>query len=368
MIETIYLDNAATTKPIPQVIEAINNCLQEGWGNPSSIHDMGRTARAKLEATRRTVADFVGAKSEEIIFTSGASESNSLAICGFLKKRKIITSAIEHSSIMEIANDYAVTDIVPVDGRGMVDVDQLEHCLIGTGNSLVSIQWANGEVGTIQNMDEISEVVHKYNGVLHTDATQIIPDRPIDVNGIDMMSFSGQKFGTPKGVGVLYVRNGIKLSPIIYGMQERGLRGGTENVPYIAGLGEAIKQLSYPKAKVRNHIAYRLLSEVDGCYIVGDVPGDNRLKNHISLCFTGIEGEALLLLLSQKGIYVSTGSACSSGSSEPSRVLKEIGIPTRDLHSVIRITTDIGTSIQDGDIAVDEIKHCVQKLRKVAVF
>ncbi len=340
MIETIYLDNAATTKPIPQVIEAINNCLQEDWGNPSSIHDMGRTARAKLEATRRTVADFVGAKSEEIIFTSGASESNSLAICGFLKKRKrrIITSAIEHSSIRKITEDYAVTDIVPVNRFGMVDVDQ------------------------------ISRIVHKYNGVLHTDATQIIPDRPIDVNGIDMMSFSGQKFGTPKGVGVLYVRNGIKLSPIIYGMQERGLRGGTENVPYIVGLGEAIKRLSYPKAKVRNHIAYRLLSEIDGCYIVGDVPGDNRLKNHISLCFTGIEGEALLLLLSQKGIYVSTGSACSSGSSEPSRVLKEIGIPTRDLHSVIRITTDIGTSIQDGDIAVDEIKHCVQKLRKVAVF
>lgn len=366
----IYLDNAATTKPIPQVIEAINNCLQEDWGNPSSVHEMGRTARAKVEKVRRTVADFIGAKPDEIIFTSGATESNSLAICGYLKKqkRRIVTSAIEHSSIREITEDYAVTDIVPVDGCGMVDLDCLEHRLIVTGNPLVSIQWANGEIGTIQNMDEISKIVHKYNGVLHTDATQIIPDRPIDVNGVDMMSFSGQKFGTPKGIGVLYVRNGVKINPIIYGAQEKGLRGGTENVPYIVGLGEAIRQLSYPKQKVRNHIAYRLLSEVDGCYIIGSLIGDNRLKNHISLCFTGVEGEALLLLLSQRGIYVSTGSACSSGSIEPSQVLRAVGVPERDLYSVIRITTGIDTSIQDGDMAVDEIKDCVQMLRRVAVL
>ena len=225
----IYIDNSATTKPKPEVVAAIMKCLTDDWGNPSSIHRMGQNAKAIVDDARKAVADLIGAKPSEIIFTSGACEANSLAICGLLKQGDytLITTNIEHKSIMNIADDYYIKSQICVDKNGFIDLNQLEYAVKTVyGKPIVSVQYANNEIGIIQDMQEISRIVHECGGILHTDATQIIPDRKIDVTGIDMMSFSGQKFGAPKGIGILYVRDGIDLSPIIYGSQEKSRRGG----------------------------------------------------------------------------------------------------------------------------------------------
>ena len=213
-------------------------------------------------------------------------------------------------------------------------------------------------------MEEISTIVHRYNGVLHTDATQIIPDRKIDVIGIDMMSFSGQKLGATKGIGVLYVKNGIEISPIIYGSQEKSRRGGTENVPYIAGLGEAIKHLEYPTSENRDYFVERISSEIDDCYLVGCKYYDNnRLKNNASICFKGVESESVLLMLDQRDICVSSGSACNSASLKPSYVLEAIGLPEDEINSVVRFTFGENTR-EEIDIAIEEVKKAINLLRK----
>ena len=365
----IYLDNAATTKPKREVIDAINKCLVDDWGNPSSLYKFGIRAKDIVDESRRRVAKLIGAKPSEIIFTSGACESNSHAICGYLKSHNahLITTNIEHKSIMSIAEDYRDrTTVIPVDKNGFVDVETLENILkeLDDINTLVSIQWANNEIGTIQNMEEISTIVHRYNGVLHTDATQIIPDRKIDVIGIDMMSFSGQKLGATKGIGVLYVKNGIEISPIIYGSQEKSRRGGTENVPYIAGLGEAIKHLKYPTSENRDYFVERILSEIDDCYLVGCKYYDNnRLKNNTSICFKGVESESVLLMLDQRDICVSSGSACNSASLKPSYVLEAIGLPKDEINSVVRFTFGENTR-EEIDIAIEEVKKAINLLRK----
>ena len=365
----IYLDNAATTKPKQAVIDAINKCLVEDWGNPSSLYKFGIRAKDIVEESRKIVADLIGANPSEIIFTSGACESNSHAICGYLNSHNsgLITSSIEHKSIINIADVYSGrTTIIPVAEDGFVDMKRLEEALETSPfeTSLVSIQYANNEIGTIQNMEDISKIVHKYGSLLHTDVTQIIPDRKINVHGIDMMSFSGQKLGATKGIGVLYVRNGIELSPIIYGSQEKSRRGGTENVPYIAGLGEAIKHLTYPTDEKRNYFVDRILSEINDCYLVGCKCGERRLKNNASICFKGIESESLLLMLDQKGICVSSGSACNSASLKPSYVLEAIHVPKEDINGVVRFTFGEET-IEEIDIVIETIKKTVGLLRRL---
>ena len=368
MVKTIYLDNAATTKPKREVIDAINKCLIEDWGNPSSLYKFGIRAKDIVEENRKIVADLIGANPNEIIFTSGACESNSHAICGYLDSHNsgLIISSIEHKSIMNIADAYNDrTVIVPVGEDGFADMSRLEEALATSPfeTTLVSIQYANNEIGTIQNVEDISRLVHEYGGVLHTDATQIIPDRKINVNGIDMMSFSGQKLGATKGIGVLYVRNGIKINPIIYGSQEKSLRGGTENVPYIAGLGKAIKHLTYPTDEKRNHFVDRILSEIEDCYLVGCRCGNNRLKNNVSICFKGVESESILLMLDQKDICVSSGSACNSASSKPSYVLEAINVPKEDINSIVRFTFGENTN-EEIAIAIESIKKTIALLRK----
>ena len=369
LFQMIYLDNAATTKPKREVIDAINKCLVDDWGNPSSLYKFGIRAKDIVDESRRRVAKLIGAKPSEIIFTSGACESNSHAICGYLKSHNahLITTNIEHKSIMSIAEDSNdSTTVIRVDKNGFVDVEVLENILkeLDDINTLVSIQWANNEIGTIQNMEEISTIVHRYNGVLHTDATQIIPDRKIDVIGIDMMSFSGQKLGATKGIGVLYVKNGIEISPIIYGSQEKSRRGGTENVPYIAGLGEAIKHLEYPTSENRDYFVERILSEIDDCYLVGCKYYDNnRLKNNASICFKGVESESVLFMLDQRDICVSSGSACNSASLKPSYVLEAIGLPEDEINSVVRFTFGENTR-EEIDIAIEEVKKAINLLRK----
>lgn len=360
----IYLDNAATTKPKQAVIDAVNECLINTWGNPSSLHTMGKDAKSVVDKNRKIVADFIGAKPSEIIFTSGACEANSLALCGYLNAHKrdlLITSSIEHKSIINIAEAYQdASIIIPVNVDGFVDLLQLEKALkqlSSFARPIVSIQYANNEIGTIQDMESISEIVHRYRGVFHTDATQIMPNWQIDVKGIDMMSFSGQKLGAPKGIGVLYVKEGIDINTIIYGSQEKSRRGGTENVPYIAGLGAAIKELEYGYSDVKDYFVKRVIEAIDGTYLVGS---EYRLKNNASICFKGISGELLLLMLNERGIYASAGSACNH---EPSHVLKAIGLSDEDIGSTVRFTFGDQTK-EDVNFVVDSLVEIVGILRK----
>jgi cysteine desulfurase len=358
----IYLDNAATTKPKPEVIEVITKCLTDTWGNPSSLYSFGRDAKLIVDQSRKTIAEFIGANPSEIIFTSGACESNSQAICGYLKNNdyKFITTSIEHKSIMNIVDEYKDRAIIiPVNNYGFIDMNVLKENL-ERWPALVSIQWANNEIGTVQNMKVISELVHSYGCILHTDATQIIPDRKIHIKGIDMMSFSGQKFGAPKGIGGLYVKKGIELSPIIYGSQEKSRRGGTENVPYIAGLAVAINSIRYPTQKIRDYFVHEVLNTINDCHLVGCKCDDNRLKNNASIAFDGVNSETILLMLSSKGIYASSGSACNSNNTSGSYVLMAIG---ENANNVIRFTFDNNTK-EEIDIVVKELANIIYLLRR----
>lgn len=363
----IYLDNAAATKPKKEAVDAIVKCLTDEWGNPSSVYRIGIRARDIVESSRKIIADFIGARQPEIIFTSGACESNSLGICGYLKKHKtvFITTGIEHKSVIDIANAYnGKTVFLPVTSKGFIDLNKLEEVFKKYPGALASIQYANNEIGTVQDIKETGRIVHKYGGILHTDATQIMPDREINVKDIDMLSFSGSKLGAAKGIGVLYVKNGIKINPVIYGAQEKSLRGGTENVPYIAGLAEAVKNTRYPSGKLRDYFVDRVLSEIKDSYLVGCTCNENRLKNNASVCFKGIGSEALLLILDQKDIYVSAGSACNSALKKQSYVLKEIHMPEEDTDSVIRFTFGDNTK-EETDIVITELKMAVKRLRSL---
>lgn len=375
----IYLDNAATTKPRKEVIDVIDQCLNEDWGNPSSPYSFGIKAREIINRSRKTVADFIGVDPSEIIFTSGASEANSLAICGFLKANlsDLFVSSIEHKSILKISEQVyedcsdRLEQCFDVDPSGIVNIPKMKKRLaiflsLSMSTPIVSIQYANNEIGTVQDIKEISRIVHLCGGVMHTDATQIIPDRKINVKDldVDMLSFSGQKLGTPKGIGALYVKKGVKLDPIIYGTQESGLRGGTENVPYIAGLAEAIRHLSYPTGEIRDYFVNRVLSEIEDCYLVGTPCGNERLRNNASICFKGVQSESVLLMLDQKGIYVSSGSACNSSSLEPAHVLKAIGLPKDDLYNVVRFTFGENT-IEEVDTVISELTGIVKMLRSM---
>ena len=363
----IYLDNAATTKPKDEVVEVIINILKNEWGNPSSKHSPGKSAKDIVEISREFIAYFIGAKPSEIIFTSGACESNSMAIMGYLKKNRAMffTTEIEHKSIMDCSK-VIDTEYIPVDNSGFVNLSLLNSILgdYYNRNKLVSIQFANNEIGTIQDMEEIAKIVHSNNGILHTDATQIISDRPIDVKelDVDMISFSGQKFGAPKGIGVLYVRDGIELEPIIYGAQENSLRGGTENVAFIAGMAKAIELIEYPTRVGRNYFFERLRDKIDDIQLIGGMI--SRLSNNLSICFKGVESNTLVGCLNVDEVFVSTGSACNSDSIEPSYVLKSIGVPEEDIYSVVRITADFDKmTIKEIEDVTDKIANNVKMLR-----
>ena len=364
----IYLDNAATTKPKPEVVETINYVLREEWGNPSSLYKFGQSAKTIVDEARKTVADFIGAKPSEIIFTSGACESNSMAILGLLRKGfTLITSSIEHKSIYNLQNSIGEYRNISVDSFGEIDCQQLEtyiNVLKSTNKKvLVSIQSANSEIGTIQDIKLMSEIVHKYGEVFHTDATQMIANKPINVKklGIDMMSFSGQKIGASKGIGVLYVKEGIELEPIIYGSQECGRRGGTENVPYIAGLMIAIKNIKYPESKMRDYFLTKLKERVDDFYVVGSM--QHRLNNNLAVCFKAVEAESLLFLLDSNDVYVSAGSACLRGGK--SYVLESIGLPFEDQTNVVRFTFGADTTKTEIDKAIHIISESIELLRSM---
>ena len=359
----IYLDNAATTPVKPEVLDVIMNTMKACWGNPSAAYDFGLQARRIIEDARIIIADSINAHPEEIIFTSGASEANALAIDGYLHDEDacFITSAIEHSSILLRGADF----LCPVSIYGTINIAELRRVLENYcyyDESLISVQAANNEIGTINNIAELSNIVHQHNCIFHTDATQYFPYYKIDVQamGIDMMSVSGHKFGCPKGIGFLYVKKGVNLSPIIYGTQNNGLRGGTENVPYIAGLAKAVELLDYSEEKELRKKRDYCLDKIRNINYHNSIllNGDSRnvLPNIINVRITDVDAQMLIALLDLNGICVSAGSACSSYSAKPSHVLKAIGLSDKEAKECIRISLSNDTTYEEIDKFIEVLQ------------
>ena len=374
----IYLDSAATTKVKPEVIDAMMPYLTEQYYNPSSLYSPAIKIKEDIERTRKLVGNFIGANGEEIYFCSGGSEANCTIIQGFVnrcnrknKEATVITSTIEHKSIVEcVKHMNANIYYVDVDRYGFVNLNTLERLLYDTHNEaneiLVSIQFANNEIGTIQDIKKIAELTHKYDGVFHTDAVQAVGQILINVEelGIDALSCSGHKFGAPKGSGFFYKRKGIDIDPLIYGSQMDSMRGGTENVIYIAGLAKAIElcdvsEIAYKEACDKRDFFIECLNTKFGCKLNGHLI--NRLPNNINVTFSqNITGESLLYMLDMSGIKISTGSACNSKSIEPSHVLKAIGLSDEDAMKTIRITLSDDIWYKDIHLVVDEIDKAIK--------
>lgn len=374
----IYLDAAATSKPRLEVVDAMLPYFLDKWHNPSSLYGEATHVKKDIDDARKKIANYINAKWKEIYFTSGGSEANCWAIQGFVHscvargvKPCVITSIIEHKSTIECVDNLNGIDVhyVGVDSDGFINIKQLQNLMrneeLCDTEVLVSIQFANNELGTIQRIKEIANEIHRFNGVFHTDAVQAFGQVDIDVEelGIDMMSVSGHKIGAPKGIGFLYVKNGINIYPIIYGSQMDDMRGGTENVPYIIGMAKAIELIQRDEeynlrlSILRNGFISKLKA------LGGNVNGslEERLPNNISFTFLGnITGEALLYTLDMCGIQISTGSACNSKSIEPSYVLKAIGLTDADAMKTIRISLPHNITAEDIDRAVEQIEKALK--------
>lgn len=378
----VYLDNAATTKTSPEVVKAMLPYFSENYGNPSSIYTIGSEAKTAVETARETIAASIGAQPEEIYFTAGGSEADNWAIkmtAQMLsdKGRHIITSAIEHHAVLHTCEylekkGFEVT-YIGVDEDGVIKLDELERA-IRPDTILITVMAANNEIGTIQPVREIGEIARKHSVLFHTDAVQAYGHEPINVSEdmIDMLSASGHKLNGPKGIGFLYVRKGIRLPNLIHGgQQERGRRAGTENVPGIVGLGaaakEAMEKMSDRKAyetKLRDYMIERLLTEIPYCRLNGH--RTKRLANNVNVSIRFIEGESLLMMLDMKGICASSGSACTSGSLDPSHVLLAIGLPHEIAHGSLRMTLSDETTMEDIDYTVDALKKITERLRNMS--
>lgn len=381
----IYLDNASTTKPRKEVINTMKSYFDIYWHNPSSLYSPAVRVKNDIEKARETVGRFINAKGNEIYFTSSGSESNCWAIQGFVnecllkgKKPIVITSTIEHKSIIDcVEHSNAIIHFVGVDKYGFVTWNTLENILMKSIKEakenfydydiLVSIQYANNEIGTIQKIKEVAAIVHEYGGIFHTDAVQAYGQIPINVEemNIDMMSVSGHKLGTPKGIGFLYKKDGIKIQPLIYGSQMDGMRGGTENVPYIMGMAKAValivREHNFEKEMRmsinKNYFINRL--KALGCTINGSL--ESRLSNNINATFTqNITGESLVYALDISDIYLSTGSACNSKSIEPSYVLKAIGLTNEESMRTVRFTLSDDINEEDIDKVIEEIEKTIK--------
>lgn len=383
----MYLDNASTTKVKPEVIDAMMPYLEEKWHNPSSLYSDATYAKIAVDDAMNAVADLIGAKLDEIYFTSGGSESNCWAIQGFvnsrLAKRRVpvvITTDIEHKSIIECVKNLSitVTYFLHVDNKGFIDIEELEGVIkeaIDKGAApkdiLISIQFANNEIGTIQDVARIGSLAHLYGCVFHTDAVQAFGHLWINVDtmGIDMLSASAHKIGGPKGTGVLYIRKNVDIHPLIYGSQMDGMRGGTENVAGIVGMAKAVKLLgNYLSdnewtSDVRDDFIDML--ENIGCRLNGP-RGKNRLPNNINVVLPyNINGETLLYSLDVDDIQIGTGSACNSRSIEPSHVLKAIGLTDDEASKCIRITIDSDFADYDTDYVVEAIEKSLKVLNSI---
>lgn len=378
----IYLDNAATTAILPEVLDKMMPYLTEYYGNPSSVYGLAGVSKEAIDKSRKTIADFIGAKENEIYFTAGGSESDNWAIksAALAKKAKgkhIITTKIEHHAVLHTCeflekNGYEVS-YIDVDEDGVVKLDELKKA-IRPDTILISVMFANNEIGTIQPIKEIGRIA-KENGILfHTDAVQAFGHLRINVDelNIDMLSASGHKFHGPKGAGIMYIRNSVKLEPLIHGgAQERKRRAGTHNVPGIVGMGAAIeladKNLETNAEKeiaIRDHLIERVMKEIPHVKLNGHKT--NRLPNNANFSFSFIEGESMLMMLDAKGICCSSGSACTSGSLDPSHVLLAIGLPHEIAHGSLRVSMSEETTMEDIDYLVDDLKAIVERLRSMS--
>ena len=382
-METIYVDNNATTRVAPEVVEAMTPYFSDFYGNPSSMHAFGGSVGAKLKAAREQLASLLGALPEEIVFTSCGTESDSTAIHAALQsnpdKRHIITTRVEHPAVKNRVEHLRKigyrTTFVPVDRQGRLDLDYLyDH--LSEDTAIVSVMWANNETGTIFPVAEIARKVRQRGIVFHTDAVQAVGKIPIDMadSAIDMLSLSGHKLHAPKGIGALYVRKGTKFAPFLMGgHQEGGRRAGTENSASIIGLGRAAQlatewmdEENTRVRALRDKLESELLKRVPASMINGDP--ENRLPNTTSIAFEYIEGEAILLLMDQYGICASSGSACTSGSLEPSHVLRAMGVPFTAAHGSIRFSLSIYNTEKEIDFIIDKMPPIVERLRQMSPF
>lgn len=379
----IYLDNAATTKTAPEVVEAMLPYFSEYYGNPSSIYAIAGKSKEAITKGREQIANVLGAKPEEIYFTAGGSESDNWALKATFEAYKnkgnhIITTKIEHHAILHTCEYLekergAKITYIGVDENGVVNLDELEAA-ITPETILISVMAANNEIGTIQPIKEIGRIAKEHNILFHTDAVQAFGQIPINVEKmhIDMLSASGHKLNGPKGIGFLYIRKGVKIGSFIHGgAQERKRRAGTENVPGIVGLGKAVEiavatmeERTKKESELRDYLIERVLKEVPYSRLNG--PRKDRLPNNVSFCFQFIEGESLLIMLDMKGICASSGSACTSGSLDPSHVLLAIGLPHEIAHGSLRLTLGADTTKEDMDTTIEAIKEIVQRLRDMS--
>ena len=382
MNNIIYLDNAATTQMHPQVLEAMTPYFTEYYGNPSSVYTFAQVAESAVSKARHTLAQILNANGEEIYFTAGGSESDNWAIKATAeayenKGRHIITTKIEHHAVLNTCQylekrGYQVT-YLDVDDKGTVKLDELKKA-IRPDTILISVMMANNEVGTLEPIGQIGKIARE-NGILfHTDAVQAFGHIDINVDelNIDMLSASGHKINGPKGIGLLYIRKGIKIRQLIHGGgQERGRRAGTHNVPGIVGFAKAaeiavasLDSRSKYEIKLRDYLIERVLKEIPYSRLNGE--RERRLPNNAHFCFKYIEGESMLIMLDQKGICASSGSACTSGSLDPSHVLLAMGLPHEIAHGSLRLTLSEKITKEEIDYTVDALKEIVEKLRSMS--
>lgn len=382
MNKLIYLDNAATTKTAPEVVEAMLPYFTEYYGNPSSVYGFAAANKEVITKQRESIAGALGAAPQEIYFTAGGSESDNWALVATAeaysaKGKHIITSKIEHHAILHTCEylekrGFEIT-YLDVDENGTVDLAQLQQA-IRKDTILISIMYANNEIGTIQPIQEIGAIAKEHGILFHTDAVQAFGQIPINVDAchIDMLSASGHKLNGPKGIGFLYIRKGVKIRSFIHGgAQERKRRAGTENVPGIVGFGKAVERAvitmeerTEKERELRDYLIGRIEKEIPYSRLNGE--RKNRLPNNVNFSFRFVEGESLLIMLDMKGICASSGSACTSGSLDPSHVLLAIGLPHEIAHGSLRMTLGEDTTKEDLDYVVDSLKEIVQNLRNMS--
>ena len=378
----IYLDNAATTKTAPEVVDAMLPYFSEYYGNASTIYSLGAESKKAMDHARQTIADSLGAKPEEIYFTAGGSESDNWALKATAeayasKGKHIITTKIEHHAILHTCEylekrGFEIT-YLNVDRDGLISLDELKAA-IRPDTILISVMFANNEIGTIEPIAEIGEIAKEHGVLFHTDAVQAYAQVPINVDEmhIDMLSASGHKLNGPKGIGFLYIRKGVKIRSFVHGgAQERSRRAGTENIPGIVGLGAAVERAmrimdtkTRKEIELRDYLIGRLENEIPHCWLNGH--RTKRLPNNINFSFLFIEGESMWIMLDMKGICASSGSACTSGSLDPSHVLLAIGLKHEEAHGSLRLTLSEESTKEEMDIVAEEVKKIVQRLRDMS--
>lgn len=382
-MKTLYIDNNATTRMAPEVLEAMRPFFTEKYGNPSSMHRFGGLVGHAIQEARAKVADLIGATAEEIVFTGCGTESDSTAIWSALNsnpdRRHIVTTRVEHPAVKSLCETlqkrgYQIT-FIPVDGEGHLDLDRLYRSL-SDDTAIVSVMWANNETGVIFPTEAIAERVRERGIVFHTDAVQAVGKIPVDVNtaGVDMLSISAHKLHGPKGVGALYVRRGTRFSPfLIGGHQEHGRRGGTENTAAIVGFGKAceladahIRDYAASVATLRDRLEHGLLQSIPRALVNGD--REKRLPNTLSIAFEYVEGESILLMLDEYGICASSGSACTSGSLEPSHVLRAMGVPFTAAHGSVRFSLSRFNTEEEIDFILATLPPIIARLRQMSPY